>query len=215
MITEDYLAARQYLYVLFQSLFGNEPSEKQLTTIDAGIAREAFEVMAIEEAGWVARFLSLITDLPNLDDLRSEYTQLMIGPDKLQAPPWESVYASRERVLFTRTTLEVRNFYRSQGFIAAKYPHVADDHLAIELDFLAQLAGRAQKEPAGEKEVALSASLEFLTAHLLEWLSRYTEDLVNQQNDRNGTGFYAAAACALLAFAQTDVKVLRKQINQS
>ncbi|MEI3231097.1 MAG: molecular chaperone TorD family protein, partial [Gordonibacter pamelaeae] len=44
-----------------------------------------------------------------LGQLRSVYTKLFIGPAKLPAPPWESVYATGGRpLLFQESTLAVR-----------------------------------------------------------------------------------------------------------
>ncbi|MCL1847335.1 MAG: molecular chaperone TorD family protein [Coriobacteriia bacterium] len=215
---DDYLAARRYLYTLFQSLFGNEPNSKQLEAIDVGLTEQAFTVVTerareqYEEAGQLARFLSVLSNLPELSELISEYTKTLIGPDKLAAPPWESVYTSKGRALFTHNTLEVRNLYRSQGFIAAKYPHVADDHLAIELDFLAQLAERAQKELAEEGDTALRASLGFLNNHLLEWLPLYTMK-ITEAAISSSPGFFTATAQALLVFAQADAKVLKELVD--
>ena len=39
-------------------------------------------------------------------------------------PPWESVYRGKQEFLFTDITLEVRDFYCSQGYLPQGYPHV-------------------------------------------------------------------------------------------
>jgi len=111
-------------------------------------------------------------------------------------------------MLFQRSTLEVRNFYRSQGFIPAEYPHVADDHLAIELDFMAQLALRMlEAAQANDEEVyknSLVASREFLDEHLLKWVPQYVVDLQEEQ-----AVFYPLVVRALQLFLQKDAGLLR------
>ena len=217
--TEVYLAARWYLAVLFQNLLGNEPSSEQFEAIDTRVAAEALQELLREEAGAAARFPTLLSEA-DTDALKSEYTRLFIGPHTLKAPPWESMYATREQRLFTRETLEVRNFYRSQGLITAEYPRVADDHVAIELDFMAQLAKRAldgltgepldsgesqetEAEAAEVTEEALRASLVFLEEHLLKWIPKYVDALHTEE-----AHFYPEVAGLLLLFLRKDAESL-------
>jgi TorA maturation chaperone TorD len=203
----ELLTARLYLYTLFQSLLGNEPSTEQLQAIDIELAEEAFEIMLSEKADEPVRLLKLF-EKTDIAALKGEYTRLFVGPHALKAPPWESVYITKDKMLFTKETLKVRNFYRSQGFIPAEYPHVADDHIAIELDFMAQLALRLQNAAeTGDDEVyreTQTASSEFLQDHLLAWIPKYLEDL---QEDT--ALFYPQAAEALLVFLQKDSEHLR------
>jgi hypothetical protein len=56
------------------------------------------------------------SDAPlDVDALVSDYNHLFVGPAKLLAAPWESVYVDRERMLFQRTTLEVKSWYERFG----------------------------------------------------------------------------------------------------
>lgn len=59
---------------------------------------------------------------------------------KVLAPPWGSVYMSEERLVFQKETLEVRNWYREFGLAAENLYREPDDHIALELGFLAHLA---------------------------------------------------------------------------
>lgn len=172
---QAFLSARRYLYMLFQSLLGNEPTEELLAAIDLDFAREAFAEIGMVQTDSVARLFSSLGELSS-DDLKSEYTRLFIGPEELKAAPWESVFVSGDGTLFTAETLTVRKFYKAQGFIPAEYPHVADDHIAIELDFMAKLAARALEDHnSDEGKVALEASEKFLQEHLLEWVPLYLD----------------------------------------
>ncbi|MCB8816455.1 molecular chaperone TorD family protein [Desulfosporosinus shakirovi] len=75
----------------------------------------------------------------------TEYTRLFIGPTKLPVPPWESVYVSKERLLFQESSLKVRQrqCYLNYNFLPAKYRSEADDHIALELDFMYNLSSLA------------------------------------------------------------------------
>ena len=107
------------------------------------------------------------------DELRADYTRLMFTGDHVLAPPWESVYFSEERMLFQEQTMQVRAWYRRFGVDAANHAHEPDDHIGLELAFVAHLAHLAlvaleQNEP-GDFEDVLAAQREFLSEHLLQW----------------------------------------------
>lgn len=192
--------------MLFQSLFGNEPSEEQFAALDIEIARAAFdELFAGEKADAVVGFLSALKVAEPNDDLKREYTRLFVGPDKLKAAPWESVYLSGDRMIFQESTLKVRNHYRSQGFIPELYPKVADDHIALELDYLAKLAERA----TGRDLESMQASKAFLEEHVLAWTPDYATDL-EQQTGR----LYPQSAMPFLSFVKRDVELLSGLLNE-
>ncbi len=74
------------------------------------------------------------------EGLQADYTRLFIGPGKVVAAPWESVYFNEERLTFQEQTLDVRNWYRRFGLEAEKIYHEPDDHIGLELLFLSHLA---------------------------------------------------------------------------
>ena len=83
-------------------------------------------------------------DEATVDAIRSEYTRLFLGPDKLIAPPWESCYTSKERALFQESTLHVRSWYQQYSYVPAGYPTHPDDHISLMMHFLALTTERAK-----------------------------------------------------------------------
>lgn len=112
------------------------------------------------------------------------------------------------RVLFQRPTLEVRRSYRAAGFAPLEGHHVADDHLSLELGFMAALAGRAlegaEQEDEEAQEAALVESVKFLAEHLRCWLDDYATALAQEAD----AGFYAHAARAAADFVEADYRWL-------
>lgn len=211
-MTQDELAARTFLYTFFHRLTSAELDE----TLDgeglAAVLGDAAEVLGLQNNGAMRGLLDALPLMGDLPARRREFMRLYVGPAKLIAPPWESVYAEQGRSLFTATTLDVRNAYRAQGMLPAAYPHVADDHLSIELDFMAQLAramqaaqeeGRAQDEQDARK-----ASADFLAAHLLRWVPAYAGEMARKAKADDGT-FYPTAMAALAAFLRADAALLQ------
>jgi TorA maturation chaperone TorD len=105
--------------------------------------------------------------------LQADYTRLFIGPDKVIAAPWESVYLDEERLTFQEQTLDVRYWYRRFGLEADRIHREPDDHIGLELMFLARLAtlGIQALDQQGNArfDELLDAQREFLKKHLGAW----------------------------------------------
>lgn len=138
----------------------------------------------------------------NVQQVRDDFQQLFVGPFHLPAPPWESVYRSRDRLLFEAETLQVREFYRRHGLQAPKLNQEADDHISLELEFLARLLDRAgAAEADGDLEQARSLVAEhdrFLAEHLTTWAPQFFGDVeANAQTAcYRGLGILGADAVA-------------------
>lgn len=185
---EVLLANRQYLYTLLHKVFGCEPDTALLDRLTDETTAKAFSLLSADPEDALARAGAFLEKLHEkkgdpeaLERIESEYMHLFVGPDKLVAPPWESVYCGEDAMLFQAITLEVRETYRSFGMQPEGYPHVADDSLALELAFMAKLAERAMEDFQNGDELGLGRLLEssedFLTKHLLKWIPRFLERL--------------------------------------
>lgn len=113
------------------------------------------------------------------DQLQADYNHLFVGPGQVLAPPWESVYFNEARMIFQKETLNVRQWYRQFGLEAAKIYKEPDDHIGLELVFLAHLAnlGVTALEQQDENQInrLLEAQRDFLAAHPLRWVSIWRE----------------------------------------
>lgn len=112
--------------------------------------------------------------------------RLYTGPGKLLAPPYESVHLNRSGLVFEEETLAVRAVYRRHGLAFERRDREPDDHVSLELEFLATLATRALDalERAGWEAgtplppaaaTALDGIAEFLEDHALLWHHRLGE----------------------------------------
>lgn len=216
----ELLAARAYLYKVMQSLFGNPPTIEQLRIVGAPTTGAALSIVAsgfpgVPDgfAGASVEFVAAVqfSDADEsvfLERTRGSYTRLLVGPRSLPAPPWESVYLSSNHSLFSDVTLKVRNAYRASGFLPSSYPVVSDDHLAIELDFMAKMADRMQdREVGGQDEGFLSAaeaSSGFLRNHMLKWVPLFAADMPSD----GSSGLYPEAARLLDCFLCADAAFL-------
>jgi TorA maturation chaperone TorD len=188
------LANRCYLYQLMKTVFGSEPVPEVMgivvsepTRISLGFISSSNQA---ESALTTDQSLTFLDDLAaeltsdssaTIDRLKDEYTRLFIGPESLPAPPWESVYATKDRVLFSEGTLAVRRAYLEHGFLPKGYPNEPDDHISLELDFMFHLAEETRVAfEAGENEKVrdlLTKQQDFLQQHLLQWVDTFAQDI--------------------------------------
>lgn len=112
-------------------------------------------------------------------ELQAEYNRLFVGPGHLEAPPWESVYRSKEHLLFGEETLAVREFYLSFGLESKKKNREPDDHLGLELEFMARLCREAAVniQSGGDTGRFLAGQGRFLEEHLEQWVPALTADI--------------------------------------
>ena len=110
-------------------------------------------------------------------DVQVDCTKMFYGFGKVLVPMWESVYFSEERMLFQAETLQVRSWYRQFGLESEKLHQEPDDHIGLELAFLAHLAflglqALEQNDEAGFQQ-ALEAQRRFFHEHLSAWILRW------------------------------------------
>lgn len=115
--------------------------------------------------------------------IRRDYNRLFRGPERMKAPPYESVHRSEDRLLFEAETMQVRAAYAELGLVAPRLNSEPDDHIGLELSFVATVAVRGMDalEAGDDLELArlLRALVVFLDEHLLVWAPRCLTQAAN------------------------------------
>ena len=119
-----------------------------------------------------------------ITDLAIDYVRTFIGHgvDAFTAAyPYESVYTSEKRLMMQDARDEVLAIYRSQGLDKQETWKEAEDHLALELEFMQILANRTVDAlKAGDEDAAielLTTQKNFLEDHLMAWVPMMTSDM--------------------------------------
>ena len=89
--------------------------------------------------------------------------------------------------------------------------HEPSDHLAIQLELMAQLALRLAEAAASAQPPSaplLAEQLDFLATHLLGWVPRFAERLALVDS----TGYYAGLAAVLQSFHEEDRAYLASEV---
>jgi TorA maturation chaperone TorD len=105
------------------------------------------------------------------------------------ASPYESVWLDQENLAMQAPMFQVREFYLLFDLVAADWRTRPDDHLVLELQFLAALFRDSHLQ-------ALPEAARFLDTHLLRWLPLFG----NRVAARCATPFYAGAARLTAAY---------------
>lgn len=207
-------ADRLYLYELTHKIFSGVPSAELLELAASEQTAASVELLSREEddlhraAGYLRRLDGRRKEEGFFERVKSEYMKLLEGPGRLLAYPWASTFLGKEKTLFQACTLEVRDFYRRYGMLPAQYPKVADDHISLELHFMARLSRRAQEAfQTGDRERldgCLDGQRDFLKGHMLRWVPEYA-DRLSQAESRL---FYPQAAALVSAFLRADLELL-------
>ena len=178
---------------LFARLFGAGLDHDLLCRCADGHVVEAWP---FRDAGggldMLASVFAALTD-ESLAQIERDNTVLFIGPEN-PVPMWESVWTTRERLLFADCAEDVRQAFAGAGLAAPNDGHEPADHLAFELSFLAALLARAgQAMEAGDEAQAqqhVDVAAAFFDAHPARWAS----DCLAEVGGRAATDFYRGAA---------------------
>jgi len=129
--------------------------------------------------------------------LQVDYTNLFTGMRKLPVAPWESVYFSEERLVFQEQTMDVRAWYRQYGLEVVNLKSEPDDHIGLELSFVAHLARLGlialETGSAAEFQEMLAAQRAFLAKHLFLWAPLWCEQILEYAR----TDFYRGIALVI------------------
>lgn len=136
---------------------------------------------------------SLTTD--HYNELLADYTQLFtVSFGNNYTPPWESVYRNENQLLFQEQTLQVRSWYQKYGLVFKKIYEEPDDHIALQLFFVAHLAEMAlvqlQENNHLEFQEIINSQRKFLSEHLLTWGHHWCEKVISAAK----TDFFAGLA---------------------
>ena len=105
------------------------------------------------------------------EKIRGEYTRLFIGPGRLPAPPYESMY--RDNKMHGPSLLELKQFYREVGVERHDYAE-PEDNIAFELRFMNYLGEKMLQE---NMKKYLELQKRFMSEHLLKWVPVFCDDL--------------------------------------
>ncbi len=115
----------------------------------------------------------------DLEQLKIEFSRLFVGPFKLLAPPYGSVYLESGHQVMGDSTMDAKKRYKEAGLGISNDLKEAPDHIAIELEFMYYLIFREIEAFADLDETAVStlwnAQKSFLNDHIGAWVTPFNK----------------------------------------
>lgn len=138
-------------------------------------------------------FIIFLKDLTKDDqkninhELKSEFARLFLGPKRLLAPPFESVYLSPRKRMMGEETMEVRQIYNKMGMEVLAFGSLPDDHIGFELEFMYYLCFRViesinNKDSIPEITKFVETQELFIRDHLIKWVPEFCKDIIMNTN---------------------------------
>ncbi|UCE19328.1 MAG: molecular chaperone TorD family protein [Gemmatimonadota bacterium] len=142
----------------------------------------------------------------NVESLKIDYAKLFLGPYKLLAPPYGSVYLENARRVMGDSTMDIWYTYAEEGLRVDLKE--APDHIAIELEFMCFLISKEIEAALNSDSINTTRYLrkqkDFLENHLAIWVLEFT-DTVEANAE---TEFYKHLARLTRSFIKKDLKRL-------
>ncbi|MFO7987142.1 MAG: molybdopterin-dependent oxidoreductase, partial [Desulfatiglandaceae bacterium] len=110
--------------------------------------------------------------------LSYEYADIFLNAGENPAFPYESVYVSRDPLVMKEPIFSVRRAYRKGEVHKSSAYKDLDDHIAVELEFLAYLITRGEKQPERAPDFQ-KQQVDFLRDHLMGWVIEFCAVLSN------------------------------------
>ena len=181
--------AKADVYRLLSACF-YEPEPAFLEEDIFGQLKTAMNTLGSEYVGDTAAMETSFRD-GGADALLLDYTRLFLGPFKILATPYGSIYLDGENVVMGDSTMRALTLYREGGFEVAEDFREMPDHVALELEFLYLLSFRLGQEAEADEHARLGELKHcFLKEHLGQWVGVFTAAM----RDGAETDFYKQLA---------------------
>ena len=129
---------------------------------------------------------SVVTNWPEkpdsayLDDLAADFAAIYLN-GQFGASPHESYWLDEDHLVMQKPMFEVRELYQAHGMAVENWRSRADDHIVIELNFLAEII------KAGDQN-NLNVAATFLDEHLLRWVDQFAGRVASHSESDFYTG---------------------------
>ena len=148
----------------------------------------------------------IIKYLGKKKELQIQFSRLFIGPFKVLAAPYGSVYLEEGKTTQGDSTLEVMKIYQEENLnVDLKEPA---DHIAIELEFMYYLItneiNAINDGDLGKTKLYQSKQYSFLNRHLSQWIPEFTDAILNNSENE----FYKKIATSLNLMVREELALM-------
>ncbi len=211
----ELMESRANVYLMLSRCYEREVDRALAADLSAGFAFESSDAQLARSLDAMESALAEIDDA-DIEMLAVDFDRVFFGMGPLTARhafPYESVYTSERGIMMQDAYAQVARIYREQRLAKDSSFTEPEDHIAVELAFMATLAQRTATflgeglDEAAEQTVR--QQLSFLQGHLLNWADRFCIDL----RQAAPGGFYEALADFTIGLLRTDEQLLADMLG--
>jgi len=215
---------RKAIYAFLTTIYAKELAKQFL--LDLAAKKDFFQRLAedpetegtemVEGFKSIAEFASSLKE-ENLDhvhlELAAEYAGLFLGVRQVPPHPSESAYMSADHLIMQKPRDDVMMLYRIMGFEKAREFTEPEDHIALELQFMANLCEKTTEAIKTRNQTNAKKYLEvqrdFLNEHLMKWVPPLVADILKGGRQE----FYKAVAKVTKGFVEMDKEVVLELLD--
>lgn len=217
------MESRANVYRLISRCFRSEVDEALARDIAERFSFESDDAALAEALAAIKRAAAAATsDERALELLAVTFDRVFFGMGPLTARhafPYESVYTSDRGIMMQEAYAAMTRTLREQALAKDASFTEPEDHLAVELAFMATLADRAVAflgagDEAGDAAATetVRQSLAFAQNHLLNWIGRFCAELVLAATPDGEEDFYVTLARFTARFVEGDAELLEEML---
>ena len=201
---------RAFVYRWLSGLFARELEGQVLNAYETPRGKALLHQLASDPL--LSPLVSAVREILNdgarddrVQELKSVFAKLFLGAGGMRsAPPYQSVYASEKGLLYQTPAMEMTELLRELQLSVDSSLKEPPDHLAIQLNVLAELIERTTNNASNrlppERTRDNQTQLGFIERYLLSWLPVFRDDL----RAHDPSQLYALAADTVLSVLQRD-----------
>ena len=175
-------------------------------TPETTLTREAMEVVGIALAE-----LGEQPSAAEFDELGADYASIYLNHG-LQASPFESTWLDEDGLQMQTPMFQVRDWYHRYGLASDDWRLRADDHLSLQLLFIAHLFEQAAAgSPVRPMAALLTDIATFLDEHPLRWLPDFGKRIATHSM----TPFYAGLGMLTASYLEELRQLLEALLDRS
>jgi len=212
MALKNFLVLRSRVYAHIIKIFQGDLNLKEMR-VDLPVIKQYLEIVSEEGDGINEAYACYRKALGDLDKgdmelLEFEFNRLFVGPGRLEAPPYSSVYLSADNCVFGESAISANEFYQFSGLKLRNGDREPGDHFAIELEYLFVLQMQdlksIQEDEDFELERSLTAQKEFIEKHMRIWVGEFFKNIMSCSRMK----FFSAAAGLTERFLELEAHVI-------
>ncbi|MDU5689325.1 MAG: molecular chaperone TorD family protein [Citrobacter freundii] len=124
-----------------------------------------------------AAYSALDTNASEWLEAEYDFNALFVGPQKLKAAPFASVYLEEDALVMGKSTLSIREFMANIGLSISVVNNIPDDHISCVLELAVLLS--ANSRASSEYQVTLTR---YASEYVAVWVPEYIEKInINAQ----------------------------------